>query len=47
MLKFYINNLDVHEKNYQMEFSIKEGIRILVEECNYDFNIMTDRIMIN
>jgi len=30
-----------------MEFCIKEGIKILVEECNYDFNIMTDRIMIN
>ena len=47
ILIFFIQNLEIREKNYQIEFSILEGMRIYVEECNYDFNIMIDRIMIN
>ena len=47
LLIFFIQNLEIREKNYQIEFSILEGMRIYVEECNYDFNKMIDRIMIN
>jgi len=47
LLIIFIQNLEIHEKNYQIEFSILEGMRIYVEECSYDFNKMIDRIMIN
>ena len=47
LLIFFIQNLEIREKNYQIEFSILEGMRIYVGECNFDFNKMIDRIMIN
>ena len=47
IMRFVVENQELKEKTYQIEFSIKEGVRILIEECEHDFNRMIERIKID
>jgi hypothetical protein len=39
-------NLEQKERKYHIEFEAREGVRILVEECEYDFCKFLDRVKI-